>query len=322
MHVPPIPQLILSPYDVSSISAKADSANSYITPTSRLSQTLSRCTWNNNTSKANTFLFVSEMQNSHSQTHAIISLLQSHPKMFVGGFQNRHHGIYHTNASLVVDVVRSLFARATNHTSRAFGYVLSSSQIIAHYEEWATIVEQFNTRLIWVYRSNLVRQAVEEYSRDHFNKDELVDAAVRMTAKRRKGCESEIDCSFEIDNLELFGHMLRERLEWDGQIAHSVQLVKKRVANLCAYAVRYEEYRYNRRQVIKELNKFVGLSYIGGDRDAKVTRYERDYAICEMVSNWDDVCEKLYQMNVWRHMFDDIRNGCFCHYAFGTRALV
>ncbi len=44
--------------------------------------------------------------------------------------------------------------------------------------------------------------------------------------------------------------------------------------------------------------------------------------LCEVVSNWDEVCEAFYGCQQWRSMMEDLDNGCTCKLVRGRQGAV
>ncbi|KAI0563077.1 P-loop containing nucleoside triphosphate hydrolase [Gracilaria domingensis] len=246
----------------------------------------------------------------HSGSTAILSELRSHPEVYVDLPEPVDHHEYVENTTLALEYTRDFFDKALK-MGKTGGFKIRPMHIGKKPGEWAALVRKYNTRIVWQYRNNVLKQAVGEYSSKHLNDKASVEG-LRSAEEVQNRCSTGVGCNFKIENFDVFHKILKDCVHSDKTISKAVNLITN--GSSCVHALPYEDYLYEREIVMKNLQEFLGLNYA----PTEPTRYKatRDN-LCEVVTNWKELCDNFYGCHVWRHMFDDMRNECSCEFSSG-----
>lgn len=257
--------------------------------------------------KAGSFLFVFM---GHSGSTAILSELRSHPEIHLEATEPVDHFQYEHNTTAAVAFTRQFFTRAQSY-GKIPGFKIRPWHIGEQPDEWRKIVKEFDTRVVWQYRKNILKQAVGEYSYKYLNDTSVIEG-LKSKEEVKKRCGVGAGCSFAIKNMDFFHDTLKDCLHSDLVIAHSVNILLN--GSSCVHGFPYEDYLYERKNSLIRLRQFLGIKEI----ESKADRFKATSDnLCEVVSNWKEVCSNFYACHVWRHMFDDTRNGCGCEFSSG-----
>lgn len=255
------------------------------------------------TGRAKSFLFVFM---GHSGSSAILSELESHSETLLEGREPIDHYEYETNTTLALEFTRELFRRGIAE-GRTTGFKMRPQHIGKDPEAWAQLAREFDTRIIWQFRHNILKQAVGEYSYKYLNDSAVIEGLRNETAVKER-CEQGVGCKFAISDMDFFHRTLTDCVHSDLSIVTSVRDLAN--GSECIYSLPYEDYLYHRETTLRRLFKFLGLSW----EQTQPQRWKatRDN-LCEVVENWDELCEEFYGCQAWRHFFDDAENNCGCH---------
>lgn len=255
--------------------------------------------------RAKTFLMVFM---GHSGSTAILSELKSHPDAFVDKFEPVDHSIYLQNTTLALEYTRQFFKEGIA-AGKVPGFKIRPYHINSNPEAWAALTREYDTRIIWQYRENTLKQAVGEYSYRVLN-DTLILEGLRNEDQVSNRCDIGAGCNFEISDLDSFHRILNDILHSDLAISQAVESILN--GRDCLHELRYEDYLYHRKGTIVDVLNFLGLKQV----ETEVSRFKatRDN-LCEVVSNWNDLCRAFYGCKVWRFLFEDDRNGCACKFS-------
>lgn len=245
----------------------------------------------------------------HSGSSAIMSELESHSQTFTETKEPVDHYEYELNTTLALKYSRDFFNRGVA-SGKIPGFKMRPNHIRKAPEAWAALAREFDTRIVWQYRDNILKQAVGEYSYKYLNDTSVLEGLRKEDVKNR--CHQGVGCSFDIDNFDFFHQTLTHCLHNDLAITRGVHLIANRRS--CVHALPYEDYLYDREKAMHSLRSFLGLRY-------EVTSPKRHKAtsdnLCEVVTNWKELCVNFYGCHVWRHMFVDQRNVCSCDFSTG-----
>lgn len=246
----------------------------------------------------------------HSGSSAILSELREHPQVHLEGTEPVDHHQYQFNSSLALQFTRSFFNRAISY-GKTPGFKIRPWHIKHSPKEWAALVREFDTRIVWQYRNNLVKQAVGEYSYKFLN-DSSVLEGLKSKDQVRTRCQKGAGCSFRIDDFDFFHKMLKTSFHSDLAIAESVHKIID--GGTCVHPFPYEHYLYDRETSMRRLQQFLGLRYVENEPQRFKATGDN---LCKVVENWKELCENFYSCHVWRHMFDDVHNACVCDFSSG-----
>lgn len=254
----------------------------------------------------------------HSGSSAILSELGAHKNIYFEEPEPLDHDSIAQNTSAALIYARTFFKRVIE-TGRVPGFKMRPMHIRRRPAEWAALAKEFDTRIIWQYRSNIVKQAVGEYSY-HYLHDMSVLEGLKSEKQMRERCQSGAGCRFRVDDMKFLHGMLTNCVHSDDVIAHAVHLISggsdvSEGDERCVFELPYEDYLYDRQGTMRDIFKFLDVPF----QETKPSRFKATGdSMCEVVENWDEVCRNFYGCHVWRDMFDDERNGCACNTAGGS----
>lgn len=239
-----------------------------------------------------------------------MSELEGHSQIYTEEREPVDHYEYEFNTSLALKYTRELFSRGVA-TGKVTGFKMRPNHIMRAPEAWAALAKEFETRIVWQYRVNLLKQAVGEYSYRYLNDSSVIEG-LRSKEDIKNRCRLGVGCQFGIENYDFFHRTLTDCLHSDLAIAKGVHTLAN--GSSCIHALPYEDYLYDRHDTLKRLQEFLGLQY----EETAPERYKATSDnLCHVVTNWNDLCSNFYGCHVWRHMFEDKRNGCSCEFSSG-----
>lgn len=257
--------------------------------------------------RAKTFLLVFM---GHSGSSAIFSELAAHSSVYVEDTEPVDHFSYEHNTTAALAYARAFFTRGIA-TGKIPGFKLRPSHIRRAPSEWARLVSDFSTRIIWQYRENLFKKTVGEYTNRYLNDSSAVEGLPPGMSMRDR-CRTGAGCRFRVDDFGFFHRLLRDSVQSDVEIAEAVHAIAGDRG--CVHALPYEDYLYARREAMGRLQGFLGLKE---ETHQPTRRKATSDNLCEAVENWREVCERFYACSAWRWMMDDERNGCLCEFVTG-----
>lgn len=245
----------------------------------------------------------------HSGSTAIVSELSQHSEVFWHLPEPVDHGERQENATAAYDYVRDFFQRGID-AGKTPGFKMRPNHILnpAMSAKWASLVEEFDTRIIWQYRENVFKQSVGEYSHRYLNDTSVVEGVAKGVTREER-CKVGAGCRFRVDNYGFFHELLRDALNNDMLISKGVHRITGGKPSACALPMPYEAYLYDRARAMARLQDFLGLTHEEHAPDrAKAT----SDSMCDAVENYGDLCREFYGCHVWRSLMDDATNNCNC----------
>lgn len=245
----------------------------------------------------------------HSGSTAILTDLRNHSQTIGGDTEPvDHQPVF--NSTEAIAITRRIFDHGIK-TGLIAGFKIRPTHIMAAPDAWRSIIAEYNVRIIWQYRKNLFKAAVGEYTNRYLNDTSVVEG-LHSNMTREERCKVGVGCSFKIEKFDALHTLLRNMI-------HSQKMITKAVAELsrdspCVREVPYEDYLYDRENVMRDLFQFLGIQ----DENTAPARFKATGdRMCEIVQNWDQVCDNFYGCVLWQHMLDDPRNRCFCNMTSG-----
>lgn len=205
--------------------------------------------------------------------------------------------------------------KALEHTRRFFqqgiamgkipGFKIRPFHIHNDPDKWAALVKQFDTRLIWQYRKNTVKSALTSYIKYEGGDDQNVGGLkTNMTLSER--CKVGNGCKYTVD-IDAFYDRLVGHLDWTNTVTEAVRVLD--AGRGCVWEGPYEDYLEDRDLFNDNVQRFLGIQQTPVPQERWKGTSD---AICDVVQNWDEMCEKLYGCVVWQPLLEDPKNGCFC----------
>lgn len=250
--------------------------------------------------RAKSFLIVF-MGNSGST--AISLDLSNHPEVYVEKLEMvDQNGM--DNATEALEDTRRFFEEGARQ-GKVPGFKIRPKHVKKEPEKWAALMREFDTRLIWQYRKNTLKSALTSYIKYDIG-DELNVGGLMRNITWEERCKTGKGCSHKVD-FDTFYDRLRGHVEWTDNVVDTAKILDD--GRGCVWEAPYEEYLADRDQFVDGLQRFLGIER----RYVKQERWKgTSDALCEVVENWDELCEKLYGCVVWQPMLEDPKNGCYC----------
>lgn len=257
-------------------------------------------------SRAGSFLIVFM---GHSGSTALLSELGQHSATHVSLPEPVDHEPYQRNTTAALAYTREFFT-AGRAKGLVPGFKIRPWHIEQDPDAWRALTEEFDTRLIWNFRVNVLKASVGEYTARYLNDTSVIEGLRPGTEADR--CSTGAGCRFAVRDMDFLHSLMRMFVSSDRRIAAAVEALQESgdgKPRRCVLTAPYEEYLLSRRVVMRQVHTFLGL----GDEDHRPNRAKAtNDSLCEAVTNWADVCNAFYGCVEWRWMFDDARNGCKC----------
>lgn len=211
---------------------------------------------------------------------------------------------YSGNSSAALAATRAFFQEGIQKGLTP-GFKMRPGHVFAAPEQWQKLVDEFNTRIIWNYRKNVIKSTLTEYVKTVLNDSQNVGGLQsNMTVDER--CNVGKGCRYKVD-VEKFHTMLNLGMTCNNEITAGVSALDH--GRGCVWEVPYEDYLYHREATMADVQRFLGLE----PRATQPTRFKgtKDN-LCEVIDNYDEVCNRLYGCLVWQPMLEDQLNDCYC----------
>lgn len=262
--------------------------------------------------RAPSFLMVFQ---GHSGSTAIMTSLRKHSQTFITGLEpidhfaitkETHMNVSRRAVAYTDQFFRNASASAAASAPLSAGFKVRPTHILKLPESFAHVIREHDTRIIWSYRSNTLKQAVGDYRIHKFN-DLLSYEGLKTSDNGSALVPDSRNASFRIDDMNLLHSLLKGRAKADNVLAEAVAKISP---DNCVLPVSYESLLRDPDLTLLRVHRFLALD------ESEIQPMERakanQDALCELVENWDDLCQKLYGCVEWRWMLDDVDNGCSC----------
>ncbi|CDF32893.1 unnamed protein product [Chondrus crispus] len=192
------------------------------------------------------------------------------------------------------------------------GFKIRPKHILAMREEWAALAREYDTHLFWQYRKNTLKSALTSYIKyEVAGGDNVNVGGMKKNVSIEERCQMGKGCKHHID-VDSFYARLRGQLDWTNTVTEAVRVMDD--ARGCVWEAPYEEYLEDRETFNTNMQRFLGIKEMA----VKQERWKgTGDGVCDVVENWDELCEKLYGCVIWQPLLEDPKNGCFCN-TFGT----
>lgn len=244
----------------------------------------------------------------HSGSTAFITELKSHPQIQVELLEPVDHGIYQFNTDLALERVRDLIKRALVQ-GKTPGFKIRPFHIRNRPSAWQQLASEFDMRIFWQFRVNIMKQAIGEYRHRVLNDSSVVEGL----RGKPSACDSRSGrrCRFSITDVHVLYGLLNEFSINDDLLVDAVRLLHR---DDHLMAIKYEDYLYRRDETMKKALGFLGFPY----HATSPMRWKASSDdLCYMLSNFQKVCKYFYACQLWRPYLDDYQNDCFCDPAMG-----
>ena len=191
------------------------------------------------------------------------------------------------------------------------GFKIRPNNILRSGALWRELLKEFDTRIIWQYRKNVVKSAIGHYLDEYLN-DKTATGGIPLADAGKDRCKMGVGCKFKIDNIPVFYETMKRRLSFEGEIVNAVHELDP--TGSCTLEVPYEDYLYEREGTMRDIQQFLGIKK--EDHQPNRVKATND-SLCSVISNFDEVCNAFYGCTVWQPFFDDQINNCRCS-GFGS----
>ncbi|KAI0562257.1 hypothetical protein FGB62_63g14 [Gracilaria domingensis] len=248
---------------------------------------------------ARTFLMVFM---GHSGSSALLSELAAHSKVHVEIPELvDHQEVFNTTAA--IETTRAFFDRGIEK-GMIPGYKIRPVHIMNEPDEWRKLVQEYDTRIIWQYRKNFFKAAVGEYKLRFLNDTSVIEG-LRSNMTQAKRCEVGT-CSFPVTDFEFFQSLVRNVWRSQRNIVSGVSIVSR---GSCIREAPYEDYLHNRESTLKDMFRFLGIEH----EETQPSRFKATSDnLCDVVTNWEDLCRKFYVCPNLAFLMEDENNNCYC----------
>ncbi|CDF39845.1 unnamed protein product [Chondrus crispus] len=251
-------------------------------------------------SRAKTFLVVFM---GHSGSTAFTTELRAHSQFEVKRLEPLDHGEYQRDSKLALQKARELMDLGIAN-GKIPGFKIRPWHIGNMPEQWQNFVKEYDTRIIWQYRENIVKQAIGEYRHRFLNDSSVVEglrADEEVCAK-----DSDQKCRIKIENMRGLHGLMNDFSSSDELLASAARKLRR---DKDMSIVRYEDYLYHRERTMHETFDFLGVDY---EETAPQRKKASPDSLCEMVSNFQEVCDHFLPCQLWRTYLHDPVNNCRC----------
>lgn len=256
--------------------------------------------------RALTFLMVFM---GHSGSTALMTSLQQHSQVHIDGFEPVDHGIYINRPSneaslLALNYTVNFFSNATK-LGKTAGFKIRPRQLLKRPLDFSRAFGLFRTRIVWSYRSNMMKQALGDYT-IHIHGDKTAYEGLKLDENGTAIDVAARKTRFRVDPGKLH-KLLKSRVAGDRQIAKALEVI---TPDHCVLPVSYESYLQMPELILERVQMFLGLD-LKEMHPAQRAKATQD-SICDLVENWDELCDAFFGCETWRWMLDDFENGCSC----------
>lgn len=240
----------------------------------------------------------------HSGSSAILSEVREHPDVHMNVMELVDHQ-ESSNTTAAAETTR-LFFEAGIRNGKLPGFKIRPYHLLTEPALFRNLVREYDTRIIWQYRKNIIKASVGEYAVRYLRDSRSVEG-LRENLSEADRCSHAAGCSFPIHNVGFLHAIMKRKVHSHNVIVDAVHSVVG--VNSCVREVPYEDYLYDREATMRDIFHFLGLPL----RKTAPQRFKANGDnLCQVVENWQDVCRMFYGCITWQHMLDDVRNDCFC----------
>lgn len=251
-------------------------------------------------SRAKSFLVVFM---GHSGSTAFTSELRSHPNITVDQMEPLDHGAEENDTDLALQTARALLDTGIAR-GKIPGFKIRPYHIRQQPGRWRDLAREYDARIFWQYRENVVKQAVGEYRHRVLNDSSVIEGLrVDQTACEKGSAQR---CRFRVEDMGVMHKLMNQFSLNDELVSEAVRSLQRDGQTMI---VRYEDYLYERSRTLREAFDFLGVDYSDTEADRKKASPD---SLCDMVSNFQQLCDTFVQCQMWRLYFIDEKNDCRC----------
>lgn len=243
----------------------------------------------------------------HSGSTAIMTALKQHSEMFISSLEPLDHGMSTGKALRFAD----FFFNQTRSKGKTGGFKIRPRHLLAAPKKWAGLMKRHNTRLVWNFRRNLMKQAIGHYPIIHFGSRQAYEGLkVESRSTEEEDRHETAVARFSVQ-IPLLFRLLQKRIDGEGQVVLALQSLKS-IRNT-SYAppllkVSYEDLLADERGTVAQVQEFLGLSM--AEQHLPLRRKATSDNLCELLENHDEVCRRFSECSGISWMLND--GACNC----------
>lgn len=238
----------------------------------------------------------------NSGSTALMSELSAHPQTEIREFEYIKQEV--NDSALALEKARTYF-KETIAKGLTPGYKMRPIHINRAREEWIEFVKEFDTRIIWNYRKNVIKSTLTEYVKFTL-KDSSNIGGMGKNISQEERCKIGAGCRYTID-VEKFHYMANVGIMCNNEIASFTHIMDN--GRRCVWELPYEDYLHHREATIEEMQRFLGFDIV----PTQPSRYKgTSDNLCDAIENYDQLCERMYGCTIWQPMLEDQINDCYC----------
>lgn len=198
----------------------------------------------------------------------------------------------------------AIFEKASS-TDLVSGLKMRPEHMTNGSEEWQDLAQKYDTRFISLTRNNTFLTALGLYS-IRAMKHSSATMGLKQQTSAKEHCEENPEmCYFSIDDIRFFAYLMLHAETGNRR----TQELASRVPWSCRFDLTYEEYVADPVGMMGRIHDFLGVRR--EVHHAAFTKAMPSVA-CDIVTNYQEVCAKLWGCPNFRPFLEDPANGCFC----------
>lgn len=236
----------------------------------------------------------------HSGSTAIMTELQQHSQMHITKLEPVDHGDLKRDSVLALEYADEFF-KESRKLGKTGGFKVRPQHLLNNTAGWMALMKKHDTRIVWNYRQNVMKQSVGHWPIIHLG-DTNAFEGLRVGDTKQKRIEK-----FRIHDMDAMNELLNQRLRGELSVQTAMQSIAQQQ---CVLPVSYESYQWHRDATMTGVQRFLGVNTT--ERHAPQRRKATKDNLCELVENWDELCDAFFACPQWRWMMEDLASGCTC----------
>lgn len=192
--------------------------------------------------------------------------------------------------------------------NKTVGFKLRPYHLQNNHSEWADLFREFDTKIIWNYRSNVFKQSIGHYPIVYLNDTSRFMGLARPEKgklKRKRKKKKRVE-KYAIHNMTAFYELLSSRYRGERRVENALVAL----GMPCVLPLSYELLLGDPKKASLTMQSFLNLPLNHSLQAARMKATNDN--MCKVVTNWDEVCAHFFMCHRWRGMMDNPEIGCTC----------
>lgn len=248
----------------------------------------------------------------HSGSTALMTSLAQHSATNIDSLEPVDHGAFvqgskYDAALRALTYTMDLFANGTA-TRKIVGFKIRPRHLQLRPANFSKLIRLYDTRIIWSYRTNMLKQAIGDYA-IHYKGDHAAYEGLKVDANGTATANPSTARAerFKIHDMDALHTLLKNRVSGDMQVARALHQISP---DGCVLPISYESYLRRPELTLERVQTFLGLDT--REMHPALRKKATSDSICDVVENWQELCQAFFGCVQWRWMLDDFENGCAC----------